>query len=321
MALANKNIGIAKEPTYASETAPTYYPRVTNMGAMADLNTRMVDDTAGTRKGYANAVNLNEDASGDVGGYVYSDDIGTWLLGAMGEVESSSVTAGYVHTFSQIASGELPSFTVAVDREVEVVRLLGARIGSLEFTAENDIVEFTVNLSASSEETGASAFSPSSDEDLLPFTFSQATIKFGDTLAAASGAAATPMDAWSFNYDNDLEKRWQSGSAGATRDDAKIAGLTGSFTKFYEDTNFNTWRESSTVKSCIIELEGADFDSGPHKHKLILEIPRIRIMSSERPYEAGNLVVESSEWSALYDSSEGYLFKATVYNEKASYAS
>ncbi len=322
MALVVKNIGIGVESVWGTAVAPSSYPRIRSVGLNASYNKKLVDDTAGTRKGFGRTVNLSHLVEGDLSTYAYSDDMGWWLRGVLGgDVTTTALSNGYNHIFEQqaVASGALPSYTIVADKGVETVRWYGARIGSLKLSAANDIVETTVGISAVDEDT-TTTYTVSSDQDLDPFTFNQVTIKMGATLAAASGATAVPLDSWEFNYDNQLQTRFQSGSAGASRIDPLIAMCNGSFTKFYEGTDFNSWFKADTERAVIIQATGG-LIGGSDYHRLTISLPRVSFMTSERPYEAGNLIVESVTWEALYDTVLEYMVQVSLDNDKANYNS
>ena len=322
MALVVKNIGIANESTWGTAVSPTSYPRVRSVGLDASYNKSLVDDTAGTRKGFGRVVNLGHQVEGEISTYAYSDDMGWWLKGVLGGTVTSQANAnGYNHVFTQpaVASSELPAFTLVTDKAQEVVRWYGARFGSLRLAGANDIVEATIGVMAKDEDTG-SGYTVTSDQDLDPFTFAQVTVKIGDTLAAASGASATPVDSWELEFDNQLQSRFQSGSASLARLDPLIATCRGTFTKFYEDTNFNTWFKNDTEKAMIITATGAQI-GGSDYHTLEILLPRVAFMTSERPYEAGSLIVETVTWEALYDTDVEYMIQASLDNNKENYTS
>lgn len=318
MSLVLKNIGLGVESAYANPVAPSSYPRIRSANLDVNYNKKQVDDTAGTRKGFGRIVNLNREVNGDIGVYAYSDDLGWWLKGAFGAVTSFALASGYRHVFDQLATLTLPSYTIVADKGVKVTRWTGVRINSLQLSGAVDIIEGAVGVLASVEDEG-SAYTPSGNQSLDPFTFDQVTIKIGNTLALASGATAMPMDAWEFNYSNEAEQRWQSGSPGASRVDAKIAMTRGSFTKFYETDEFEEARNDGTEKALLIEATGPAI--GATNHKLIIRIPRVEFMTSVRPYEAGQLIVETAEWEAMYDQTYGYMVQAELTNLKTNYNS
>lgn len=320
MSLVVKNIGLGRENTWGSAGTINKYPRVRSLGMNFDMGTKIVDDTANTAKGFSKAVNLAKTVEGDISFYVYPDDIGLWLASVLG-IPSVGVEAGetvvFNHLFEQ--GNTKPFYTIVADKDVEVDRFLGVKGLSLKLNAANDIIEGVLTAQAKDKDTG-SIYVPSVTE-IDPFTFDQAAFGVGSDIAGAIAALAsgTPMDEWELTYDLQSERRFQSGSKLASRIDAKIPRLSGSFKLFYDANSWENNLINETEKAFALQVTGGAIGNASN-YKLLFKVPRIQAMSNERPYEAGNLIVETVNWEALYDTVSGYMLQAILTNLTASYS-
>lgn len=320
MSLVVKNIGLGRENTWGSAASISKYPRIRSLGMNFDMGTKIVDDTGNTAKGFSKAVNLAKAVEGDISFYVYPDDIGIWLASVLGIPSVGSPEANvYTHTFEQ--GNTLPFYTIVADKDVKVDRFLGVKGISLKLNAANDIVEGVLTAQAKDKDDGG-AYTPSVTE-IDPFTFDQAAFGVGSDLVGAEAALAsgTPMDEWELTYDLQSERRFQSGSKLASRIDQKIPRLSGSFKLFYDADDWEGNLVNETEKAFVLRIKNTLVTIGNvSNYELKFKVPRIQAMSNERPYEAGNLIVETLNWEALYDPASSYMVQAILTNLTASYS-
>ena len=320
MALVTKNIGWAKETTWGTLVAPSAYPRVKTFGLNHDMNTKLVEDTTNTIKGYTKTVNLKKSVMGDIAFHAYADDMGYWLqmvLGAATSVLHASETLVRDHTFAQGAAAQ--SFTLVADKGVQNDTFLGVYGNSIKLNATNDIVEGTVNAHAKDKGT-TSAYTPAVTE-IDPFDFSQMNVGFGTNIAAAISATALPVDEWEFFYSNELDTRFQSGARTVSRIDPKIAKATGTFKQFYLANTWESQYTAGTEQAVYFNLKNIDVTIGTSaNYQLAVKFPRVQLHKSERPYEAGHLIVEQTEFIAMYDTVATYMVQAILTNLATSYS-
>ena len=303
MSLVTKNIGAGRENDWGDAVGASRYPRVRNFGINFNMGTKVVDDTPNTSKGFSNL-----------------DDLRVWLSMVLGIPSVGSPEANvYTHLFEQ--GNTIPFYTFLADKGVLVDRIVGAMGASLKLNAANDITEGVLSVIGKDKETGR-AYTPSVTE-IDPFTFDQVNLGVGDDIAAALSDLATPtlMDEWELTYSPEIERRFQSGAKTASRIDPKIAKLSGPFKIFYDA---NTWEQNlinETEQALAIQLKNTDTLIGlANYYTLMLKIPRVQAMTNERPYEAGNLIVETVNWEAMYDTVTAYMLQALLTNLTASYS-
>jgi hypothetical protein len=185
---------------------------------------------------------------------------------------------------------------------------------SLKLNASNDIVEGTLSTNAKDKLTFGSPYTPAVTE-IDPFTFDQMNVGIGTNIAAAIAASPLPVDEWDWTYNLELDRRWQSGSKLASRIDPKIAKLSGQFKQFY---TANTWEQNylnGTEQALYLNLLNPDITIGTSaKYQLAVKVPRVQYKKSERPYEAGHIIVEVVDWEGMYDPTTTYMIQAVLTN-------
>jgi hypothetical protein len=322
-AIAYKNLGVAVESSYGASIALATYLPVKSFSMNLDPNFTLKEDTSSSALGYDRAAYLRSVYEGSVDFNVDPASVRYWLKLGLG-VPGTGITIGTgfipgggatAMGFIQSNTGVLPSFRLDKDENTAVSAYLGVISKSMEIKSSGDFVEGTLNLAAKTSFAGTT-LSPTG-VTLNPLVFAESKVYYGATITGCT--TAVDVEEWSFTYDTQAEVSHLSGSRDANRVDPKIPKVSGTWTRFYDDTNFGTFVENGTEKALRIEIVSSQLYSGTSAYRLNFYFPRVRFAKTERPYEAGNFIKETVTFEGMYDVNVGYLMRAVLHNGIASF--
>lgn len=313
-------VGLAKESSYATATAPSYFVDATSDGFALDNQPDFQNTTRGrgTYKGEAGP--LSDEGSIDLPANP-ENGLGLLLLAAFGSVSTSGSGPDFVHTFTPAET--LDSLSVEVGRDTDVVRHAGAGVNSLELshTAE-DMLTASADLLASTPDGSISAASPTYS-DLRNFRFHDIECTINSTNVEADVQDLT------FGIENNLTAQF--------RDD-RTAGklsvgerpITATATLDFERTDhFELFLSGSVGDASTIAQQLATTGleatwTSPEtvnstNYKLVWNQPASIPMTHEATINQNDLVVEDVEFRAIYDSGIGGEAEVTLTNGVTSY--
>jgi len=317
-AIAYKNLGVAVEGSYGASIALATYLPVKSFSMNLDPNFTLKEDTSTTALGYDRAAYLRSVYDGSVDFNVDPVSIRYWLKLGMG-IPGSGITIGAALSpdngatamgFIQNNTGVLPSYRIDKDEATAVSAYLGVISKSMEIKSSGDFVEGTLNLSAKTAFAGTT-LSPTG-VTVNPLVFAESKVYYGATVTGCT--TAIDVEDWSFTYDTQAEVTHLSGSRDASRVDPKIPKVSGSWTRFYDDTNFGSYVGAGTERALRIEIVSSQTYSGTSPYRLNFYFPRVRFSKTERPYEAGSFIKETVTFEGMYDINAGYLMRAVLHN-------
>jgi hypothetical protein len=317
-AIAYKNLGVAVESSYGASIALATYLPVKSFSMSLDPNFTLKEDTTASALGYDRSAYLRNVYDGSVDFNVDPISVKYWLKLGFG-IPGTGVTVGTGFIpgggataigFLPQNTGVLPSYRLDKDENTAVAAFLGIISKSMEIKSSGDFVEGSLTLSAKEQFTGTT-LSPTG-LTINPLAFAESKVYYGATITGCT--TAVDVEDWSFTYDTQAEVSYLSGNRNANRVDAKIPKLSGSWTRFYDDTNFDTFVTNQSNRAIRIEIVSAQAYSGTSAYRLNFYFPNVRISKSERPYEAGGFIKETVTFEGFYDSIVGYMARAVLHN-------
>lgn len=318
-AIAYKNLGVAVEGSYGASVALATFPPIKSFSMNLDRNFTLKEDTSASALGYDRAAYVKDVYEGSLDINVDPISIRHWLKLGLG-IPGAGITvgAGFVPGgggtamgFIPTNTGTLPSYRIDKDENTGVQSYFGVVAKSMDFKSSGEFVESTLNLTAKTSAAGTSMGSLIG-VTINPFVFAESHIYYG---ATATGCTTEVLvEDWSFTYDMQAEVSHLSGDRNAARIDAMIPKLSGTWTRFYDDTTFGTNVTSESEKALRIEIRGSQTYSGTTPYALNFYFPRVRFAKTERPYEAGGFIKETVTFEGMYDANAAYLLRAVLHN-------
>lgn len=319
-ALAYKNLAIGVEGSYGASIATSDYASVRSFNLNLDPTYQTKTDTTSSSKGFERSAYLRDMLEGEVGFNVGPLESRFWFRLALGggvtisdaAVPGGGATAMY---FPQNTDGVLETYRIDKDMDTATKGYLGVAPQSLDITSSGDFIEGTVNITGKSEFT-STTFTPTG-VTVNPFVFAESHIYYGATVTGCTNEVY--VDSWSTTYDLQTEQSHQSGNRQARRVDPNIPLCTGEWERFYDDTNFDDFIDNETAKALKIDIVGSQTYSGSSPYRLEIYIPKVKITTKPKTYEASTMIKETVTWEATYDSEVGYMFRPYLYNGLATF--
>jgi len=264
--------------------------------------------------------------AGDFDLKIEPENIGHILLGLFGQVtsEQQGETSAYKHTFKPIGEDtELPSFTFEVGiGAITARRIAGCKIRRLSLScAAGDLLLGSVTLVGKKdaiEDLQTPSFSA-----LPPFAWNQATV-------TRAGSTIKPT-AVEVNYENILsedeyrlstdrtiqELPWLSRRISG-RIDLKFAN-TDDLKLFYGAAAATEPQETIETVALNLKFVSALIEAA-YYYTLELDIPRVVYDIANANVNVRDKIIQSIEWTALYDATATYAAKAELTNKVTSYS-
>jgi len=326
-------LGVAKEgATWGSGVAPSKWYDFITEGIAGDPSNLYLE-TAG-QEAYPDGLPGPWKQAGPVEMLLCPENCGEILLAAFGKsTPLSGASVAWQHTFElarPLGSLTLEIFPGKIGSTAYPRRIEGVGIKSLKFeAAARELCIMTVETVGKKETILTSSAFSAHTEVKKPFTFWQSAIEWGGSPLASRIEAfrctlENPIDDDAFV----LDTRFLPG--------IKMSGhrmLTGEM-----DIQFESWDEyrriyggdatqvtpisgidaSADFALKLVMTGGATNDATYANYKLELDIPHVRLDTSEANVDKRERIVQSVGFTAL-EVSGSYLFKAILWNRESSY--
>lgn len=239
---------------------------------------------------------------------------GLYLKGLFGAPGTTNDAGVYTHLFT--SGGDLPSLGLEFGHPKLTApvfyRYPGGKFDGLKFDmGRTGPAGGTVNVIAQAEtEAGSTIDATPTNHVLTRFSRGRGTIKVdGVQLANVTGGG--------FNFSNHLSP------VETIRDDGKIDGVDetestadGSITvRFSTDTTLADAIDAETP----VELEYGFSIPGAEGYALTFHLPRVFLPKKKGEIKGPGGIERAYDWRAAYDSVAGYMLRATLINDVASY--
>lgn len=306
-------IGIAKESTFATGTAPAYYIDATSDGYGLDNQVDFQNTTRsqGTHKGEAGA--FSDEGSIDLPANP-ENGLGLLLLAATGsesfqsldpDTDNTDEVGEHVFTFSDTP----PSLSVEVGRDTDTVRHIGNGLDTLELShSAEEVLTASVDLIASEPDTDVTAATPTYS-DLRNF-------RFQDIDILVDGNQRDPdVSDLTFSIERNIEPVYR-GSRTAGKMDVGERVITFSMTLDFETTNllekFLGAAGATSPQDQLANISVNPTWTSPETiedtstaYSLEVNAPTCTINTHEAQINQNDAVMEDVEFRALVDAGLG----------------
>lgn len=201
---------------------------------------------------------------------------------------------------------------------VDVFSYLGCMVSSYSFNLErNGQAQFEYDIVGRQVDTAQSLASLTYPASAIPFTFKDASVKFGGTVTAptttvlgsSSASASTDIYDFSVTIDNKLNlDRRNFGSAGL-RSKPIVGGyreITGKFTAEYEGTSMHADYLANTTRGLVLTLDASAAPLSSGNATLQFVAPAAKIRSAPVKANNGDVVAVEYSFTVLQSSSYTY---------------
>lgn len=178
------------------------------------------------------------------------------------------------HTFYTSVSGNTPkTATLLHSRETDVEQFVSAAVNELTLEVSDELATLSASFMTNSPTNAATAAAVTTSGTVL--AFKDYTVKFGNTIANAVAANATPTNELTLTISNNLEVIHRSGSADVSTIRNKGVSVAGSYTLFFDSTTDRDAYYNLNKRAMVITFTGNANES------ITINIPRFRLSEGE----------------------------------------
>lgn len=301
-----KDLAYTPEASYGTSIAAATRIHIKSSSLNLNQNKELVEDTVSSSKGRDRMIRRKNVIEGDIEGFGSPRGLHFAFQLVNGSAGSTSAvgTSAILLTYNQNTTGSMLSYTVNKDRNNSQEAFAGVYASSLELSASDDLLEWTLSGGAQSRGNGSALTDNVIGETTHAYVFSDmsVTIHAGSTYGA--NAVTHKVSEWSVKYENGMEPTFLSGSANITRVDPKIPTVSGKIKIFHEGTS---WVDATYGASeFYIRFDGslpsqAGLIAGVTPFTLRVDVPRAQLTTNVRNYEQNEFAVEEIEFMGMMD--------------------
>ena len=266
-------------------------------------------------------------AEGSLNGVLRTKSVGLLLLNVFGEVASATPydspdSSIYRHTFSVRTNHQHPSFTLAVEDEVEEVAYTLCMVKTLTITADlGEYVLFTADMISKKSETASPALTPAFVAE-KNFAAGNITFKEAATTATLAAATAVSIKTVEIVIDKEIEKDDVLSSVDPDDMLNKSFKITLTITKNLTNYTYRDYFKSATPRSMRITMEDSNAvaETGGTEHpKLEMDLNQVYITDWSTTKELDGIVTETLVAKATFKIADSEMAQVILENLEDTY--
>ena len=314
------NSGIGKETTRGTKIAPTFWLKPTSFDVQDKIDLVKSERAFGRIESKDDVVIGKKYSAGSIEGEIFDKSVGLFLLGAMGEVSTSTVESGvYAHTFSVLQSSQHPSFTIVEKRgDIEQVAYVNSVIETLDLDlAVNDYIKFKAGMKGLAQVADTSSVTYA-DENY--FMAKDITIKTADTYAGVSAGDTVCAKNLTLSIAKEIQDDDCLGSEEPTDFLNQDFSLTGEMEIYFSSVYERDWALNNTLQAMEITIEDTNTTIGSALHpKMVITLAKVKFEEPEISSNNNEIVRLVVKFEAYYDSDNSLLGDIVLTNTQVSY--
>jgi hypothetical protein len=183
---------------------------------------------------------------------------------------------------------------------------------SFEITGSDNVLEATVELTGRIQNAGAT-YTPVNVETRVA-TFANAAWYYGNTLGTAGATIYIPTTTWSLKYTNNAVPKFEGSNTITRVDIDEPPTLEFSFSRYFDGSSGPlTFRDNVYTEDqergyrLVLTSDSDDLIVGSTPYVLEFGIPKGKAMTTSRPYNAGELLIEEAAGEGLVHDATGIM--------------
>lgn len=304
-------VGIGVEATSGTAVTPTHWLQLSSAPTVTDKYEYQNVETARGRVEKSQTQKLMKTFGEGSLEVILDDTFSVIPFGLiLGSVSSASASASlYDHTISVNNSNTPETATIVVDRVTDTRAFPYSVLEELSIKVADGFASLQMAFKSKESATGSASESYST---LNQFNFKELAVQFGATAAAAATATATPLSGVDLTITRGVETVFQTGSNSPAKLVYKVLEVAGNYSLLFESTANRDKYLENTANAMILT-----FTNGDNYVKITL--PKVMISNWEVSNELEDLVSQTADFQAHYDSTAGSSISAVVRNTTSSY--
>lgn len=310
-------IGVGLESTYGSPVAITDYVPFTS-NTLRGMVEKAADQRAfGVRDKNIGSIINKKWSEGDIGLNVDTDDFGLFLYGALGTVNTATVSGSVKdHTFTRNNSNTPKSLTIVNDRTVDRQYYPGVAVKTLEISVSDNFAEATASLIGKSPITTTSGSLTTASGNLL--AFKDGFFGLGSSVAGAAAASNQKLSEFTVTIENNTQATHRHGNADPDTVDHGEFEVSAEGTLLFEGTTNRDTYYANAKQAAVFKLTGAGIGGGLSE-SLTLNFYQIRIDTWELETGLADFFAENFALVPEWDNANSKTIDVVLRNLRASY--
>lgn len=304
-------VGIGVEASAGTAVTPTHWVQVSGAPSVNDkYEYQNIETARGRVEKSQNQKLMKAYGEGSIE-MILDETVSVIPLGMiLGSVASASAGgSNYTHTITVNNSNTAKTATIVLDRVQDTRTFTNAVVTGLDLKVSDGFAEMKVAFKSKASGTGAASESYTT---VTNFSFSEMTAKFGADVSAATSASATPLSGVDLSIKRDAEVVFETGSTTPTKIAYKTLETSGNYSLLFESSTDRDKYLANTANAMILT-----FTSGASV--ITITLPKVMLSNWSPSNSLDDIVSQTADFSAHYDSTTTYSISATVTNTTASY--
>lgn len=305
-------LGIGVEAIAGTYTAPTHWLQLAAAPTIKDLNEYENIETARGRIEKTQGQKLMREGSEGSLELHLDETVAPIPFGlVLGSLSSASAGGSlYDHTITINNTNTAKTASLTIDRVADVRQYPNSVLSQLNVSLSDGFVSLKLDFKGGKGATGTASDSYVEETN---FAFHEMTAQFGATVSAAAAAAATPLSGFEMTVAREASPVYQSGSTEPVKIPQGPMEFSGNYSLLFEDTTEHEKYLNNTANAGVFTFTNGD-------NYIKITLPKINISNWEADNELDDIVTQTAEYGAHYDSIEGEGMRVVVRNATESYA-
>jgi hypothetical protein len=228
----------------------------------------------------------------------------------LGSTSSASAGAKYAHTITIANSNTPKTATVVLDRVQDVRKFSNAVINQLDLKVSDGFASLKIGFISKESASGTATASYLSTTQ---FSFKEMTAKFGNDITTAAASSAIPLSGVDLTIKREAEAIFQSGSSSIQKIAYKTLETSGNYSLLFESVTERDKYLANTANALILTFTDAN------GFIVQLTLPKILLSNWEPSNTLDDIVTQTADFTAHYDSTQGESIRAVITNSTVSY--
>lgn len=228
----------------------------------------------------------------------------------LGSVASASAGGGlYDHTITTNNTNTAKTATLVFDRVTDTRTFPNGILEQLDIKVSDGFAMMSMAFKSRESATGSAAESYTT---VANFNFKDLAVQFGVDVAAATAASPTPLSGIDLSIKREVSMAFQTGQNYPQALSYKTLQVTGNYSLLFGATTDRDKYLANTANAMILT-----FTNGSNSVKITL--PRVLISAWEPSNDLEDIVIQTADFSAHYDTTATKAISAVIRNTVSSY--
>lgn len=310
-------IGIGLQTGFQVPAVIADYVDFTSNSLTGIQNQLAVDQATGLRDKAFSTIPGTQMSQGDVEVYGDSKKAGYFIVGALGTVQTTTLTTGvYQHVITRNNSNTPQYLTITSDRVKDRSLYPDVTVDKFTLSVGTDLVRAKASLIGNFPQTTTSGTKTTTSGNI--FNFANAQLAFGTTISGAQSAVPLKPHDFNLNINNNAEAVFAHGQSSPRSITLKQFEVDADFQLYFENTTDRDAYYAQTKQSASLELIGNGIGGG-YNESMVFNFYKTSIKTFSIETGLDNFFSEKVALLAEFDTATQRTIDCVLVNTKSLY--